>query len=191
MAVSVQAIRDEDSALGALLAECALGNRGAFEQIYQQTSTRLYAVQLRIVGEPALAEEALQETFIQVWRHADEFRAARGAALAWLTGIARFRALDVRRRQRPTDSLGTNDPHLALGESDSAAAVFEQLASGETLRQCLERLSAQARQCVVLAYCEGYTHNELSRRMATPIGTVKSWVRRSLQRLKACMDELS
>ncbi len=185
------ATRDEDSSLGELLAECALGNRDAFERLYRRTSPRLYAVQLRILGEPALAEEALQETFIQVWRYANEYRAARGAALAWLTGIARFRALDVRRRQRPTDPLDTTDPHLALGESDSAAAVFEQLASGDALQQCLERLSAQARQCVVLAFCEGYTHDELSRRMATPIGTVKSWIRRSLQRLKACIDELS
>ena len=186
-----QSMHDQDSSLAALLAECALGNRSTFENLYRQTSPRLYAVQLRILGEPALAEEALQETFIQVWRHANEYRAARGAALAWLTGIARFRALDIRRRQRPADNLNTTDPQIALGESDSAAAVFETLASGDTLQQCLQRLSAQARQCVVLAFCEGYTHDELSRRMATPIGTVKSWIRRSLQRLKLCIDELS
>lgn len=191
MPATSQSLGAEQSALADLLAACALGDRGAFEHLYRRTSSRLYGLQLRILGEPALAEEALQETFIQVWRRAGEYRSNRGAALAWLTGIARFRALDQRRRQRPADSLDTTDPQIAVGESDSAAAVLQRLASGETLQHCLQQLSAQARQCVVLAFCEGYTHDELSRRMATPIGTVKSWIRRSLQRLKVCIDELS
>ena len=182
---------DGDGALAALLAATALGDRAAFESLYRQASPRLYAVQLRILGEPTLAEEALQETFIQVWARATEYRSNRGAVMAWLTGIARFRALDIRRRRRIEEPLDSAEAQTALGESESAAAAFESLSSGETLQQCLQQLSTQARQCVVLAFCEGYTHEELSQRMATPIGTVKSWIRRSLQRLKRCIDELS
>jgi len=184
-------VNDSDRTLASLLEACALGDRKAFETLYRKTAPRLYGVQLRILGVPALAEEALQETFIQVWRHATEYRSNRGAPLAWLTGIARFRALDIRRGQRASDPLETAEAQRALGESESAAAVFDSLASGETLQRCLERLSAPARQCVILAFCEGYTHDELSRRLGTPIGTVKSWIRRSLQRLKLCIDELS
>lgn len=171
-----------------LLAACALGDKMAFRELYQGVAPRLFAVQLRILKQRTLAEEALQETFLKIWSHAQDYRPERGQPMGWLISIARYQAIDLGRCQ-PTE-LHMDDANL-FATADSVHESMKSEGNQKLLNHCLERLEAQARRCVVMAYCEGYTHVELSRILETPIGTIKSWIRRSLQRLKDCIDELS
>lgn len=172
--------------LAALLAACALRDQQAFAELYRHSSANLFAIALRIVSERSLAEEVLQETFIKIWQHAGDYRTQRGQPMTWLASIARYQALDVLRRQkRQPQASGAEDVEQL------PTAVAGLTADDDTLQRCLARLEEAQRQCVLLAYCEGYSHQELSERLTTPIGTVKSWIRRSLQRLKGCFRELS
>lgn len=170
--------------LADLLAACALCDRRAFAELYQQTAAKLFAVALRILNNPSLAEEALQESFVKIWQHAGDYRPQRGRPMTWLTSVVRNQTLDTLRRQPRTLPLIDND-------GASGTAPDPALAADDSLKRCLERLGTSQRQCVLLAYCEGYTHEELSARLEKPLGTVKTWVRRSLQSLRGCLNELS
>lgn len=174
--------------LGDLLAKCSLRNQAAFAQLYELTSAKLYSVSLRILNNPTLAEECLQEAFIKIWQKAADYRPQRGQPMTWLISIVRNQSLDLlRRKPRGEESIDTDD-----GRPLSPALVE---AAGELpddgLARCLEQLGEPQRECVVLAYCEGYTHEELSERLEKPLGTIKTWVRRALLSLRGCLNELS
>lgn len=170
--------------LAHLLAACALRDRRAFAELYEQTSAKLFAIALRILNNRSLAEEALQESFIKIWQRADNYRPQRGRPMTWLISVVRNQAVDTLRRQPRV---------LPLLVTDGATEVAPEpaLAEDEALARCLQRLGMPQQQCVVLAYCEGYTHEELSARLGKPLGTVKTWVRRALQSLRGCLHELS
>src|SRR5438093_12492197 len=184
--------------LSGLLARSALGDRDAFATLYERTSAHLFAVVLRIQRDRAVAEDLLQEIYVSVWKAARGFDAAQSQPLTWLTSIARNRAIDSLRRARAvpqTQSLTRDDdddapdPTEALADaapgplelSDSAGAARE-------LTRCMEVLSAQQRQSVALAFFDGLSHAEVAEHRRQPLGTVKSWVRRALMSLKACLE---
>lgn len=169
----------------ALIARCAEGDRAAFRALYAAWSARLHGVALRITRDSGLAADATHDAFVQVWQQAAKFDAAKGEAGAWLTALARYRALDLVRR-RGREVLG----HEAAEEPDQGPDPLKQLmaaADGGALHRCLERLSAERRRLVVMAFVEGLSHSQLSARLNMPIGTVKSWIRRSLLGLKECL----
>lgn len=167
-----------------LLARCAGGDRAAFRMLYDRHAPRLYAVALRITHQASAASDAVQEAFIQVWRNAAQFDGARGNAEAWMTGLVRYRALDLLRRGGPPTASLDEGPEQA----DAAAlAALDLQADGRALRQCLERLEPDRRRLVVLAFVEGFSHAELAARLATPLGTVKSSIRRALSSLRECL----
>ena len=175
------------SSAAILIEAVGLGSQAALRRLYDLESRRLYGIALRIVRRPAIAAEVLQEAFIQVWRNARTFSPERGAAEAWLTGIVRFRALDaVRRHGREVLS---DDP--ALGDRAMEPDVIERIdaaADAGALRRCLGALDDNQRRCVILAFVEGFSHSEIAARLAAPIGSVKSWVRRGLLALRSCLE---
>lgn len=182
----------DDPRLEELLAATARGDRAAFSELYTATSAHLFALLLRILRRRDLAEEALQDCYVRIWQKSGSFSADRGAPVVWLASIARYRALDLLRARRPevSDQVGESGGPLA-SHVDERANV-EQAAEGhhelERLHACLGELGDEQRSAVMLAYYEGFTHPELSERLAAPLGTVKSWVRRGLQRLRECLD---
>jgi len=175
--------------LAALIAASATGDREAFGALYRHTAGKLFSVCLGILGSRALAEEALQDAYVNVWRNASSFDAAKGSPMTWLISVARYRSLTLRRRavrEVPADI----EAEYARLEDPSPGPLADAVASAEAraLKICLERLEEAPRKAVLLAYYRGLTHDELSRELSVPLGTVKSWIRRSLSRLKLCLD---
>jgi RNA polymerase sigma-70 factor (ECF subfamily) len=169
-----------------LIARCAQGDRAAFRLLYAAWSARLHGVALRITRDPALAADATHDAFVQIWQQAGKFDPSRGEAASWLMSLARYRALDLVRR-RGREVLGL-EPELE--QQDTAADPLHALmqsAEGGALQRCLGQLAADRRQLVVLAFVEGLSHSQLASRFAMPIGTVKSWIRRSLLGLRECL----
>jgi len=180
--------------LAELIARVALADQRAFADLYRQTSSHLFSVALRIVRERGIAEELLQEAYVNVWHHAGSYAAERAQPTTWLTAIVRNRCLDhVRKRDLDTVSM-TRDadddaPELAL--PDGGPGPAEMLLAGadaHAIRDCVERLEGGSRQAIALAFFQGLTHGELAQHLAQPLGTVKSWIRRGLERLKGCLE---
>jgi len=176
--------------LAGLLAQCSLKNQRAFAELYQLTSAKLYGVALRILRRQDWAEEVLQECYVNVWNHAGDYAAARSAPLTWMTSIVRNRCLDWLRRPR-TETTGEEYDIAVEAWQDDAPGPMEQLMAATeaaALARCLQQLEAKQRQSIMLAFFNGLSHSELANHMKQPLGTVKTWVRRGLERLKGCLS---
>jgi len=162
-------------------------DRAAFAALYDRTAPQLFGIALRILRQREEAEDVLQEAFVAVWDGAASFDPERGSVMTWLVTVLRHRAIDRRRRRAHLeDRLGSEEDLLAL--TAAASDESDRGAGLAALQKCLAELEERPRRAVLLAYAYGYTHEELAKRLSTPIGTVKSWVRRSLERLKRCLD---
>jgi RNA polymerase sigma factor (sigma-70 family) len=190
MAIDTARQLERNARLMELLARTALADQKAFAELYRLTSAHLYAVALRILRESAAAEEVLQESFVNIWNHAGSYVAAKSQPFTWLTSIVRNRCLDqLRRREVETVTLDDEDEGTAL--RDEAPTPLEMLVSGadaRAVKACVETLDAGQKQALALAFYRGLSHSELAAHLKQPLGTVKSWVRRGLERLKACLD---
>ena len=176
-------------ALPALLAACAVGDRAAFAALYRTSAAKLYAVALRILRREDWAEEVLQECYVSIWTHAAEYRPGLAAPMTWMTSIVRNRCLDWLRRPRP--ELGDADGSLVESvesERPGPLAELERAKDAQALERCLRGLEPRQRQAIALAFFDGLSHSELASHMREPLGTVKTWVRRGLARLKDCLD---
>jgi len=192
---------ERSQTLAAALSRVALGDRAAFSQLYQLSSAQLFGVILRINSDRAQAEDILQDCFVNIWRAAQSFDAARAQPMTWLTSIARNRAIDSLRRRKT--EVATVSSHARDGDDDdsedrdllatvpSAEAgpleLLQQAAQAQELTHCIGRLSAEQQQCVALAFYQGLSHAEVAQQLVQPLGTVKSWVRRALMALKDCL----
>lgn len=173
----------------ALLRATAAGDTDAFERLYQATSAKLYGIVLRIVKRPDAADDVLQETYVRIWKHAHAQSGPPGSALGWMIRIARNRALDWLRGRR--DEQEYDELKHEATELDERADVEALAAGGEeakALQRCLQKLEEIQRRCIVLAFLDGYTHQELADRLQAPLGSIKSWIRRGQIRLKECLD---
>jgi RNA polymerase sigma-70 factor (ECF subfamily) len=178
----------EHTRLAELLAATALGDRRAFADLYVNTRSKLFAVTLRIVRERQLAEEVLQDSFVNIWNHAGDYARAKSAPTTWMTAIVRNRSLDVLRRG------GWEEPdvdgRIAATVADPGAMPDEAAAAGADARaisRCMGELDADQRQAIALAFFHGLSHSELALHIAKPLGTVKTHIRRGLLRLKDCL----
>ena len=187
--------------LSRLLARAGLGDRAAFATLYERTSSHLFAVVLRINRDRAQAEDILQEVYVNVWRAASSFDAAQSQPLTWLTSIARNRAIDSLRRQQTqprmrvaaasADGSESEDDDVYDSVADDAPGPLELLSrasDARSLAACMDELSATQRQSLALAFFHGLSHGEVAAQMRQPLGTIKSWLRRSLVALKSCLD---
>ena len=176
--------------LSRLLVASAAGDRAAFAMLYQNTSRRLFAVGLRVVERRDWAEEVVQEAYVRIWRKASSFDAGRGGAMAWMATITRNLAIDRLRRERWEISTRADGYDDSTPEP-SADMIDEILLRDDSraLTRCLDTLSDNSRRAILLAYCWGYTYDELSEVFEVPVNTVKSWTRRGLLRLKVCMSQ--
>jgi RNA polymerase sigma-70 factor, ECF subfamily len=184
---------DRSALLVQLLARVALADQRAFAELYRQTSAHLYAVALRILRESAAAEEILQEAYVSVWHHAGTYVAAKSQPLTWLTSIVRNRCLDQLRRREldtfPLTSGGEDEPAFdPPADSPTPTELLIAGAEAQSVRDCVETLDAGPKQAIALAFFQGLSHAELAAHLREPLGTVKSWVRRGLERLKRCLD---
>jgi len=170
-----------------LLEAIGRGSQLALKRLYEIESRRLYSIALRIVQRPEIAADVLQDSFVQIWQNANTFTPDHGAAAAWLTGIARFRAIDAVRKLRREVLSG--DP--SLGDAPIEPDVLDRIdadAQAAALRHCLQSLDDTQRRCILLAFVDGFSHADIAKRLATPLGSVKSWVRRGLIALKGCLQ---
>jgi RNA polymerase sigma-70 factor (ECF subfamily) len=175
-------------ALAGLLAATARGDRAAFAKLYLLSSPKLFGVALRIVRREDWAEDVLQECYVRIWSHAREYRPGLAAPMTWMASIVRNRCLDWLRRPNP--EVPDLDGALIDGAPSAnpgPLAELERSSEAQALARCLNGLEAKQRQAIALAFFEGLSHSELARHMREPLGTVKTWVRRGLLRLKACL----
>jgi RNA polymerase sigma-70 factor, ECF subfamily len=190
MALDPDKQRQRSVLLAGLLARVALSDQQAFAELYRLTSSHLYAVALRILRESSAAEEVLQESYVNIWHHAGSYVAAKSQPLTWLTSIVRNRCLDQMRR-REIDTITIDDEEQGMIFADDRPSPMELLirsADALAVRDCVERLDAGQKQAIALAFYQGFSHSELARHLRQPLGTVKSWVRRGLERIRTCLD---
>jgi RNA polymerase sigma-70 factor (ECF subfamily) len=192
---------ERNAELAGLLARCGLGDRAAFATLYSLTSAHLLGVVLRIHRDRAQAEDIVQEVYINVWRAAGGFDAAQSLPLTWLTSIARNRAIDALRRRQTQPQIQSNVSvapgsdgdesdlyeHVA-DEADGPLALLDRASDARLLAQCMQGLSASQRHSIALAFFDGLSHAEVAQHLRQPLGTVKSWLRRALTGLKACLE---
>ena len=184
----------KQSVLARLMSESAKGDWNAFTRLYAMTSPQLYGLMLRMTNYAQPCEDLLQEVYITVWHRASRYDADRAQVMTWLIAITRNRTLDWLRSRGSglNPRLVEQDPE-ALDLAAGTATPEESAAAAATeteLEYCLGQLSTEQHDAIVLAFLEGHSHAELAERLRSPLGTVKSWVRRGLASLKACLQGL-
>jgi RNA polymerase sigma-70 factor (ECF subfamily) len=176
--------RDDD--LARLIPRVAAGDRAAFRQVYDQQAPRLYAIALRITRQAPLGSDAVHDAFLQLWRNAGRFDHGRGNAEAWLVSLVRYRALDIiRRRTREVSDADIPEP---IDDDPNPLERLSASRDAAALHGCLAQLEADRRRLLALAFIDGLSHSEVAERVKMPLGTVKSWIRRSLQSLRLCLE---
>lgn len=174
-----------------LLKACAAGDKSALGQLMAAEGGRMLGVAARMLRRRDLAEDAVQEALVLVWRRAHQFDPGRGSAKGWIYTILRNRCLTLLRRE---DGEVPQDPAAIAGsiEADPARAAvdtaFERLGTASDLGRCLAELEPATRRAILSCYILGYSHGEIAGRMQAPLGSVKSWLRRGLLRLRECLS---
>tara|TARA_R110002020_G_scaffold3766_34_gene16693 strand:+ start:2623 stop:3171 length:549 start_codon:yes stop_codon:yes gene_type:complete len=170
-----------------LIARCALRDRAAFRLLYDRTSAKLFGVTLRILKDRSEAEEALQEVFVKVWQRADRYVAGSTSPISWLVAVARNHSLDILRARRPP----SDDIDVALEIPDAGPSPERATQDSQERRQiddCLGTLEPDRADAVRGAYLDGYSYEELAGRYTVPLNTMRTWLRRSLIKLKDCLS---
>jgi RNA polymerase sigma-70 factor (ECF subfamily) len=187
--VQMRVIDEDEIAIDVteMLQRCARGDRAALRALYDHEAARMLGIAQRLLRRRALAEEAVQDAFVQIWRKADSFDPARGEGRTWIYAILRNRALNILRGESRTDLVDDFEPMGLASEEDDPETLVAKLSDAGALRRCLEGLETDRRQAIVLAYVHGLSHGELAGRMGVPLGTAKSWIRRSLVSLRECL----
>ncbi len=175
------------SDLAAYLERVAGGDRAAFAALYRATSRKLFGIVARILRRREVAEDILQDVYVRIWERAADFDAGRASPITWMATIARNRALDEARRRVP--DLAADDAALAAFP-DGQIRADEAMEADDALRRlqdCLNGLDAPRRTLIVHAYLDGLSRQELAHASGQPVGTIKTWLHRSLKQLKDCL----
>ena len=171
-----------------LMSRIAAGEREALRQLYQATSAKLFGVCLRILSDREESEDVLQDVYVTIWRRADRFDAARAGVMTWISTIARNRAIDRLRARGPMAYADQVDDLEIADGADSAETLLSAADDRNRLHGCLSELDERTEKVIRTAFFEGMTYEALARRMDAPLGTVKSWIRRGLAKLKGCLE---
>ncbi|CUA91364.1 RNA polymerase sigma factor [Comamonas thiooxydans] len=184
--------KTSDNELMDLLDRVATRDERALKLLYDLTASRLYGLALRIVANKEWAEDVLQESFLGIWRSAETYRDSLSPPLAWMGMLVRSRALDFLRRRRAERlhlnvSIESVEDLLQDQDAQAPMQLIEASEQAAALHQCLQQLAQPQRQVVSLAYLRDLSHSELASSLKLPLGTVKTWMRRSLEQLRKCM----
>jgi RNA polymerase sigma-70 factor (ECF subfamily) len=181
-------VTETEADIDELLRGVAGRDRAAFRHVYRLASAKLFGIALRICRDRGVAEEAVQEAFLDIWRTADRFDPARGPAIAWMSVIARNRSIDaLRRRGRDAGRTMAGGDALLPDLPDPRQATDGGVGH-MSLVACLEELDETVRDMVLRAYYLGDTREDLAARFDAPVNTIKTWLRRGLQSLRGCLD---
>jgi RNA polymerase sigma-70 factor (ECF subfamily) len=185
---------ERDQRLEGLLAKCARGNQAAFADLYRATSGMLFAVAVRLLKRKDQAEEVLQDCYLSIWKSAGAYSRALSAPMTWMIAIVRNRCLDHLRRPQvevilPAGEDGGDPLEDVASAEPSALERLCAVADAESVARCLARLGPEQRQAIALAFFEGLSRSGLAERLGRPVSTVKTWIRRGLERLRACLEE--
>ncbi len=176
------------AALAEALMRVGDGDRAALAEVYSQTCAKLFGICLRICCDRQAAEDVLQEVYLTVWKRASGFEPGRASPITWLATIARNRAIDWR-RATGNRVMAPIDDIAPLADSAPLASDALLAAEGEArLHLCLNALDDRQRNAIRTAFFDGATYAELAERQSVPVGTMKSWIRRGLMRLKECLE---
>jgi len=175
--------------LDELLAGVARGDEAAFAELYQVTSSKLYAVALRILRSKEAAEDVVQDSYFKVWERARDYDPKIAAPITWMATIVRNRALDEVRRKAVRPSADVSELDNLESDDEHPLEVLGRREDVDRLRRCLEGLESDKRQIVRLAYLDGLSREALAKRFGHPEGTIKTWLRRSLAQLKGCLEQ--
>ncbi len=185
--------------LETLIAAAAQGDHASFARIYERTHTHLFGVAVRILGQGQAAEDVLQEAYVSIWKSAGSYRSEVGGqtiqAMTWLIAIVRNKALDAwRARARRKENslpeggdLDADDMPSGSTPAPSAMYLLEQATAALHIAACMNSLDGSHRQSLALAYYQGLSHTEVAAQMGAPLGSVKAWIRRGLEKLKGCL----
>lgn len=173
--------------LAPLMQAVAAGDRDALADLYGRTSAKLYGICIRLLGSEPEAEEVLQDVYVTVWKKAGSFDRDKASPITWLAVLARNKAIDRLRRQRAPTTTMDDAPDLA-DDSPSALEILERDEDQRRLNTCLDELEEQQRASIRAAFLDGATYPQLAEREQVPLGTMKSWIRRGLIRLRGCLE---
>jgi RNA polymerase sigma-70 factor (ECF subfamily) len=185
-------MRERDQDLISLVQRVATGDQAALAALYDTTNRLVYGLVLRVLGDPSSAEEVLLDVYTQVWRQAASYDTNRGAPLAWLTTIARSRAIDRLRsgwqdqqRKEPLDALGDTPAGAASPEDATVASERQRF-----VRAALNSLAPEQREVIELAYYSGLSHSEIAAKLNQPLGTVKTRTRLGMMKLREALGPM-
>jgi RNA polymerase sigma-70 factor (ECF subfamily) len=190
---------DNFVSLEELIQKAGSGDHGSFAILYERTNLHLFGIAMRLLRNRPLAEDVLQEAFLSVWKHSKNYKnvvdGRQFSAMSWLISIVRNKCLDVLRSpgyRREEEMLDIDSESIQVGahmhsSAVTAAQLLEQSANKLMILGCFQVLESGPRQSLALAYYQGLSHSEISAHMGAPIGSVKSWVRRGLMKLKSCL----
>lgn len=171
-----------------LLGSLAAGDKAALAPLYKRTSAKLYGICLQLMRSESEAQDVLQDVYITVWKRAGSFDSSKASPITWLSVVARNKAIDRLRKER----LQTVELGAASEVEDKRATAIEIIELREQsgrLSSCLEELDEKQRDAVRSAFFTGATYRELAERDSVPLGTMKSWIRRALLRLRECLEQ--
>jgi RNA polymerase sigma-70 factor (ECF subfamily) len=181
---------EDTERVSALLVEVAAGSRVAFEALYRATSSKLFGVCLRVLPDRAEAEDVLQEVYASVWRKAGQYDAERASALAWLSMIARNKAIDRLRAAPQAQRHAPIDDAAEAADAGPSPLQHAEIANDrDRLDACMSKLDDRRRELIRIAFFDGTTYEELAERIGSPLGSVKSWIRRGLMQLRVCLEQ--
>lgn len=177
----------DQSQLEASIAKVALNDRSAFSTLYDATSAKLFSVCLNVLNDQHAAQDALQDTYVKIWNKASQYQTNGMSPMTWLITIARNTSIDSLRSQRPDHNAIEQIPELA-DHAASPEAHSMTASDNARIQLCLEELDTDKAEAVCGAYLHGFSYEELSNRYKVPLNTVRTWLRRSLLKLKGCLS---
>ncbi|HEY3047971.1 MAG TPA: sigma-70 family RNA polymerase sigma factor [Polaromonas sp.] len=194
-------MKPDTRSLQELIASAARGDHASFAQVYERTHTHLFGVAVRMLGRQQAAEDVLQEAFVSIWKNARSYRSEVDGQeiqpMTWLIAIVRNKALDAlrtRARRKETElpdgnalNAGDDDAAPTGNPGPSALHLLEQATQTLRIEGCMNMLNGSYRQSLALAYYQGLSHTEVATQMGAPLGSVKAWIRRGLEKLKGCL----
>lgn len=170
------------------IARTALGDKAAFSALYRATSAKLFGICLRVLGTQAEAEDALQDVFVKIWHNADRYQVNGLSPMTWLITIARNQSIDRLRARKVKAGAGLDEAETIADPTPGPEAMAMASSDRGRIVACMNELPPDRADAVRRAYLEGETYQELADRYAQPLNTIRTWLRRSLIKLKECLS---